>query len=86
VQGEQLAQAETGAAGDEEEGRVLIVDPRPLSLGLLGERRMLVAAVFAVQARPRRRRDCADLLGVEGLDRARAFLGPLGRIRHRVVA
>jgi hypothetical protein len=37
VQGEQLAEAKAGEGGDEEEGRVLFVDPGPLAIGPAGE-------------------------------------------------
>lgn len=47
---------------------------------------MLVAAVFSVEACSGGFRDHADLLGLEGLHRTRAFLWPLGCARDRVVA
>jgi hypothetical protein len=42
--------------------------------------------VLSVQARSGGFGDRADVLGLEGLHRTRAFLGPLGRVRDRVVA
>jgi hypothetical protein len=86
VQGEQLAQAKTGEAGDEEEGRVLFVDPRPLPLGPPREPRMLVAAVFSVQARSGGLGDRSDVLGLEGLYRTRALFRSLRGAGHRVVS
>ena len=86
MQRKQLAEPEAGEGGDEKEGRVLLVDSRPLPIGLVGELRMRVAATSPVKARSGGVGHGADLLRLEGLDRAGAFLGSLCGVGHRVVA
>lgn len=86
MQGEQLAEPEAGAACDQEERCVLLIDPHPLPLGLCRVLGVLVASLAAVQARSGNVRYGPDLLGLEGLDWPGSLLGALGGLGDRVVA
>lgn len=86
MQGEQLAEPQTGAARDQEERRVLLVDPHPLPLRLCRVLGVLIASLAAVLARSGCSRYGRDLLGLEGLDWPWSLLGALGGLGDRVVA